>query len=414
MPTPPHDPALATNPTFTALLDAEAERQARVINLIASENEPSAAVRAACGHELQNKYAEGYPGRRYYAGCAVADDVERLAIRRACELFGAEHANVQPHSGSQANHAAYHALLKPGETILSLSLDHGGHLTHGSAVNFSFRNYTIHHYRLGADERIDMDAVARLATEHRPKVIVAGSSTYSREIDWAGFRVIADSVGARLLADMAHYAGLVAGGVYPSPVPHADVVTSTTQKTLRGPRGGLILCRAEFRKAIDRAVFPGCQGGPNLAIAAAKGIAFEEAATESFAAYARQVVVNAQAMAHEFDRAGYDVVSGGTDCHMFVVKLGPDLDGNTAQEFLEANDIIVNKQMVPNDPRPPKQCSGIRIGAATITTRGADEAEARAIARRVIGHLRDCAAMEPTASRGARIPPAAAVSRASR
>lgn len=383
-------------PKMADLLLLEAQRQARVINLIASENLPSPAVLAACGHVFQTKYAEGYPGRRYYAGCAVADQMEARSCELACELFGADYANVQPHSGTQANQGVYQALLDPGDKILSMDLAHGGHLSHGSKVNFSARDYKIAHYGVNADGFIDYDALDKIAREYQPKLIVAGASGYAPTIEWERFRRIATEVGALLLCDIAHYAGLIAGGAYPSPVAIADVCTFTTQKTLRGPRGGCIIGKKAYAKAIDRAVFPGCQGGPNLASIAAKGIAFEEALTPEFKTYAHQVVKNARAMAVEITKT-FPIVSGRTDCHMFTVDLRSlPVTGNDVQIYLEQRDIIVNKQMVPNDTRSPMQTSGIRIGTPFLTTQGWDETRCTDLAQRLVALIRETVAAAAT------------------
>ncbi|MDR5708679.1 MAG: serine hydroxymethyltransferase [Armatimonadota bacterium] len=358
------------------------ERQRLQLNLIASENYASRAVLEAQGSVLTNKYAEGYPGRRYYGGCVYVDRVERLAQERAKLLFGAEHANVQPHSGSQANFAAYFTVLRPGDRILAMDLAHGGHLTHGSSVNFSGRLFHVIPY--GVDprtERIDYDQIARLAREYRPRLIVAGATAYPRTYDFARLREIADEVGAYLLVDMAHFAGLVAGGVHPNPVPYADLVTSTTHKTLRGPRGGLILCRTELAREVDRAVFPFSQGGPLMHVIAAKAVCFHEAAQPAFRAYAAQVVRNAQTLAEELMRRGYHVTTGGTDNHLILVDLrNRNLTGKMAEASLGEAHIIVNKNMVPFDPQKPTVTSGIRIGTPAVTTRGMKEDEMRRIA----------------------------------
>ncbi len=367
------------------LLDDEIARQQRVINLIASENLPSQAVRDANAHPIISKYAEGYPNARYYGGCEVGDKIETRAIELACELFGCEGANVQPHSGTQANQAVYQGLLKPRGKILSLNLDHGGHLSHGSKVNFSYRYYQIAHYELGENEKLDYPIIERIASEFNPDLIIAGSSTYSRVIDWERFRFISDRVNSYFLADIAHYAGLIAGGVYPSPIQYCDAATLTTQKTLRGPRGGAILFKKSFRKAINKALFPGCQGGPNLATIASKGIAFEEALSDDFKQYAAKVVSNAKVMCQVL-REKFRIVSDGTDCHMFTVKL-EKFTGAVAEEELEKNNIIVNKQMIPNDPRPPKEASGIRIGTPYITTMGYTEKQAQDLAKKILNIL---------------------------
>ncbi len=355
-------------------IQGELKRQEDHIELIASENYASPRVLQAQGTVLTNKYAEGYPGKRYYGGCEYVDVVEQLAIERAKALFGADYANVQPHSGSQANQAVYLALLKPGETILGMSLAHGGHLTHGARVNFSGRLFSAVQYGVRLDSgEIDYDQVESLAREHRPKLIVAGFSAYSRVVDWRRFRAIADAVGAYFMVDMAHVAGLVAAGLYPNPVPIADVVTSTTHKTLRGPRGGLILAKAnpELEKKLDAVVFPGIQGGPLMHVIVAKAVAFKEAMEPEFRDYQRQVVENARAMASTLMAQGYRIVSGGTDNHLFLLDLTPKgLTGKQAEEALGRAHITVNKNAVPNDPQPPLVTSGIRIGTPAVTTRG--------------------------------------------
>ncbi|MCX8049578.1 MAG: serine hydroxymethyltransferase [Methylohalobius sp.] len=355
-------------------IQAELNRQEDHVELIASENYASPRVLQAQGTVLTNKYAEGYPGKRYYGGCEFVDAVERLAIERAKALFGAHYANVQPHSGSQANQAAFLALLEPGDTVLGMSLAHGGHLTHGARVNFSGRLFNAVQYGVCLDTgEIDYDQVEILAKEHRPKLIVAGFSAYSRVIDWQRFRAIADAVGAYLLVDMAHVAGLVAAGLYPNPVPVADVVTSTTHKTLRGPRGGLILARAnpEIEKKLGATVFPGIQGGPLMQVIAAKAVAFKEAMEPDFREYQKQVVENARIMAAVFMERGYKIVSGGTDNHLFLIDLSPrGLTGKQAEEALGQAHITVNKNAVPNDPKPPFVTSGIRVGTPAVTTRG--------------------------------------------
>lgn len=370
----------AVDPEIAALIQAEERRQADTVKLIASENYVSRAVLEATGSVLTNKYSEGYPGKRYYGGCEHADTVEQLAIDRAKQLFGATYANVQPHSGSQANAAAYLALVDPGDTILGMSLDHGGHLTHGSKVNFSGKLFKAVQYGLDPDSgEIDYAQVEQLAQEHRPRLIVAGFSAYSRVIDWARFRRIADSVGAYFLVDMAHVAGLVATGVYPSPLPHADVVTTTTHKTLRGPRGGLILsARADetLQKKLNSLVFPGTQGGPLVHVVAAKAVALLEALQPEFKAYQEQVVANARAMAGRLMERGYRIVSGGTDNHLFLVDLtDKDITGKDADAALGRAHITVNKNAVPNDPRPPFVTSGLRMGTPAVTTRGFREGE---------------------------------------
>lgn len=365
-------------------IQAESERQEAHIELIASENYTSPRVMEAQGSVLTNKYAEGYPGKRYYGGCEHVDVVEALAIDRAKELFGAAYANVQPHSGSQANSAVYMALVKPGDTVLGMSLAHGGHLTHGASVSFSGKIYNAVQYGLNPETGlIDYDDVERLAVEHKPKMIVAGFSAYSQYLDFARFREIADKVGAYLFVDMAHVAGLVAAGVYPDPMPHAHVVTTTTHKTLRGPRGGLILACADedIQKKLNSAVFPGGQGGPLMHVIAGKAICFKEAMSDEFRAYQQQVVKNAKAMAGVFIERGYDVVSGGTENHLFLVSLiKQDITGKDADAALGKAHITVNKNAVPNDPRSPFVTSGLRVGTPAVTTRGFGESECRDLA----------------------------------
>jgi len=377
---------------IAALLEAEQQRQATGLQLIASENFTSPAVMAAVGSVLTNKYAEGYPGKRYYGGNHVVDDIEALAISRVCDLFGADHANVQPHSGANANMCVYQALLSAGDTVLGLSLDHGGHLTHGSPVNASGMLYNFVSYGVGAEERIDMDVVRDLAREHRPKMIVAGTTSYPRRLDPEPFRAIADEVGALLLFDIAHLAGLVAGGAHPNPVPYADVVTFTTHKTLRGPRGGCILARAEHAAAIDKAVFPGWQGGPQENAIAGKAIAFREAASDEFREYAHRIVANASALAEALANEGFRMVSGGTDTHMIVVDLRPfddELTGKQAQSTLDLAGITLNKNTVPDDPRSPFVTSGVRIGTPSVTTQGMAPAEMPTIASLIARALRE-------------------------
>ena len=381
-------PANATiasfDPELQAALDAERARQEAHIELIASENYASPRVLEAQGTVLTNKYAEGYPGKRYYGGCEHVDVAEQLAIDRAKKLFGAAYANVQPHSGSQANAAAYLALINPGDTILGMSLDHGGHLTHGAKVNFSGKLFKAVQYGLNpATGEIDYDQVERLAQEHKPRLIIAGFSAYSRVVDWQRFRTIADSVGAYFLVDMAHIAGLVAAGVYPSPVQIADVTTTTTHKTLRGPRGGMILARdnEEIQKKLNSLVFPGTQGGPLMHVIAAKAVALLEALQPEFVTYQKQVVANARAMAAAFMKRNYKVVSGGTDNHLFLLDLiGRDITGKDADAALGRAHITVNKNAVPNDPRSPFVTSGLRIGTPAATTRGFKEAEVTEVA----------------------------------
>jgi glycine hydroxymethyltransferase len=371
------------DPVLAAAIAAERRRQEEHLELIASENYASPRVLEAQGSVLTNKYAEGYPGKRYYGGCEHVDVAEQLAIDRAKQLFGAAYANVQPHSGSQANAAVYLALLRPGDTLLGMSLDHGGHLTHGAKVNFSGKLFNAVQYGLdAASGEIDYAEVERLAREHRPKMIIAGFSAYSRVVDWGRFRAIADGIGAFLVVDMAHVAGLVAAGVYPNPVPVADVVTTTTHKTLRGPRGGLILARenAELHKKLNSMIFPGTQGGPLMHVIAAKAVAFLEALSPDFRAYQQQVVANARAMAAALQDRGYRIVSGGTDNHLFLLDLiGRDYTGKDADAALGRAHITVNKNAVPNDPRPPFVTSGLRIGTPATTTRGFREAEARQV-----------------------------------
>ncbi|MBK6968944.1 MAG: serine hydroxymethyltransferase [Candidatus Microthrix sp.] len=356
------------------LLAAELDRQQTGLQLIASENFASPAVMAATGTVLTNKYSEGYPKKRYYGGNAIVDDIEDLARDRVCALFGAEHANVQPHSGANANVAVYLAMLQAGDTVLGMSLDHGGHLTHGSPVNISGLFYNFVGYGLTpSDERIDYDAVRDLALEHRPKMIVAGATAYPRQIDPQIFRDIADEVGALFMFDAAHIAGLIAAGVHPNPVPVADIVTFTTHKTLRGPRGGTILCREEYAKAIDKAIFPGLQGGPLEHVIAAKAVAFREAADPSFADYGAAIVANAEALAEALAKQGFRLVSGGTDNHLLLVDLRPfdaELTGKVAQASLDAAGITLNKNTVPDDPRSPFVTSGVRIGTPAVTTQG--------------------------------------------
>ncbi|HRU01158.1 MAG TPA: serine hydroxymethyltransferase [Victivallales bacterium] len=370
------------DPEIASIIDSEKKRQSEGIELIASENFASPAVRAAQGSLLTNKYAEGYPGKRYYNGCDFVDDAESLAIKRACELFGAEAANVQPHSGSQANMAAYFALIQPGDTILAMDLAHGGHLTHGHPMNFSGMLYKIIPYGVSQEtETIDYENVAKLAEEHKPKVIVAGASAYPRILDFKKLREIADSVNAYLLVDMAHIAGLVAAGEHPSPVPYADIVTSTTHKTLRGPRSGLILCKEKYIKAVNSKVFPGLQGGPMMHTIAAKAICFKEAMSDDFKNYQRQVKKNANVLAEALSARGFRIVSGGTDNHLMLVDLRPKkTTGKIVAEILDKAGITVNKNMIPFDPEKPFVTSGIRIGTPAVTTRGMKEDEMLKIA----------------------------------
>jgi len=369
------------DPELFNAIQNETLRQEEHIELIASENYTSPRVMEAQGSQLTNKYAEGYPGKRYYGGCEYVDVVETLAIERAKQLFGATYANVQPHSGSQANSAVYMALLKPGDTVLGMNLAHGGHLTHGSPVNFSGRLYNIIPYGIDESGKIDYDEMERLAVEHKPKMMIGGFSAYSGIVDWARMREIADKIGAYLFVDMAHVAGLIAAGVYPNPVPYAHVVTSTTHKTLAGPRGGIILSAAddeELYKKLNSAVFPGGQGGPLMHVIAGKAVAFKEALEPEFKAYQQQVVKNAKAMVEVFLERGYKIVSGGTDNHLMLVDLiGRDLTGKEADAALGSANITVNKNSVPNDPRSPFVTSGVRIGTPAITRRGFKEAEAK-------------------------------------
>jgi glycine hydroxymethyltransferase len=374
------------------LINDEFDRQISGLQLIASENFTSPAVMRAVGSVLTNKYSEGYPGKRYYGGNQVVDSIEALAIERVKSLFGADHANVQPHSGANANMCVYQALLNQGDTVLGLSLDHGGHLTHGSPVNASGKLYNFKSYQTTpGDERIDMDQVRDLALEHRPRMIVAGTTSYPRRIDPAPFKEIADEVGAYFMYDAAHLAGLIAGGAYPNPVPYADVVTFTTHKTLRGPRGGCILAKAEHAAAIDKAVFPGWQGGPLEHVIAGKAIAFREAASPAFKQYAAQVVSNASALAEALAQNGFRLVSGGTDCHLMVVDLRPfdaEVTGKEAQAVLDLAGITLNKNTVPDDPRSPFVTSGVRIGTPSVTTQGMKEPEMAQIATFIARALR--------------------------
>lgn len=367
---------------YEAIL-SERKRQREHLEMIASENYASEAVMQAQGSLLTNKYAEGLPSKRYYGGCEFVDIVETLAIERLKTLYGAEHANVQPHSGAQANMAVFLALLKPGDAILGMDLSHGGHLTHGSKVNISGKYFNAFYYGLNKDtELIDYDQVASLARQVKPRLIIAGASSYPRVIEWWKFAEIAKEVGANFMVDMAHYSGLVAGGVYPNPVEYAQVVTSTTHKTLRGPRGGFILCKKELSKEIDRAVFPGTQGGPLMHVIAAKAVAFKEAMSDSFKAYARQVVSNARALAEELIKLGMKVVTNGTDSHIVLLDLrNLGITGKDAEDILGKANITVNKNAVPFDPLPPTKTSGIRLGTAALTTRGMKEDEMRLIAR---------------------------------
>ena len=379
------------DPEVYAACDRELHRQQQNIELIASENIVSEAVLLAAGTVLTNKYAEGYPGKRYYGGCQYVDEVENLARERACRLFGAEHANVQPHSGANANLAVFFALLKPGDTVLSMSLAHGGHLSHGSPVNISGTYFNIVPYEVDpVTERIDYEKVRELAKAHRPKLILAGASAYPRVIDFAVFREIADEVGAYLMVDMAHIAGLVAAGLHPNPVPYADVVTTTTHKTLRGPRGGMILCREQYAKQIDKAVFPGTQGGPLMHIIAAKAVAFGEALTDGFRAYQQQIVTNAATLAEELTARGIRLVSGGTDNHLMLIDLrDTGVTGKELEARLDAVHITANKNTVPNDPASPFVTSGLRVGTPAVTSRGFGKAEMAQIARFIDTVLHD-------------------------
>ena len=386
-----------TDPQVAEAIELELNRQRTHIELIASENFVSPAVMAAMGTCLTNKYAEGYPGKRYYGGCECVDIVEDLARKRACELFGAEHANVQPHSGAQANTAVYFAMLKPGDTVMGMSLSHGGHLTHGSPVNLSGSFFRFVPYGVSPEtEVIDYDEVRRLALENKPKLIVAGASAYPRIIDFKTLRAIADEVGALLMVDMAHIAGLVAAGEHPSPVPYADFVTTTTHKTLRGPRGGMILCKEEYAKAIDKAIFPGTQGGPLMHVIAAKAVSFAEALTDEFKTYQHQIILNAKAMERTFREEGVRMVSGGTDNHLLLLDFtGTEMTGKQMENLLEDANITVNKNTVPNETRSPFITSGIRVGTPAATSRGLKEAEMDRVARWIARILREGEAAVP-------------------
>jgi glycine hydroxymethyltransferase len=391
-------PLYEVDPEISNAIDNEVRRQHEGLELIASENFVSEAVLEAAGSVFTNKYAEGYPGKRYYGGCEFTDVVEELARERVKKLFGAEHANVQPHSGSQANQAAYAAVLKPGDTILGLNLAHGGHLTHGHPLNFSGKTYKVVPYGVTKEtETIDYDDLERIATAERPKLIIGGGSAYPRIIDFARMRQIAHKVGALYLVDMAHFAGLVAGGAHPSPVPHAHIVTSTTHKTLRGPRSGMILSKQEFAAAIDKVVFPGMQGGPLVHIIAAKAVCFLEASQPSFRDYARQVVANAKAMAETLAADGYRIVSGGTDTHLMLVDVfAKGMLGSEAEKALGEAGITVNKNAIPFDVNPPMKPSGVRIGTPAVTTRGMKEAEMRQISHWIaeaLDHRADAAVL---------------------
>ncbi|HSM28126.1 MAG TPA: serine hydroxymethyltransferase, partial [Thioalkalivibrio sp.] len=380
------------DPELWSAIENESRRQEEHIELIASENYASPRVLEAQGSVLTNKYAEGYPGKRYYGGCEFVDIAENLAIERAKQLYGADYANVQPHSGSQANAAVYMALLEPGDTVLGMSLAHGGHLTHGAKVNFSGKIYHAVQYGIDDQGLLDYDEIERLALEHRPKMIVAGFSAYSRVMDWARFRAIADQVGAYLMVDMAHVSGLIAAGVYPNPVPHAHVVTSTTHKTLRGPRGGIILAKSnpDLEKKFQSLVFPGTQGGPAMHVIAAKAVAFKEALEPAFRTYQEQVIANARTMADTLIERGYSIVSGGTDNHLFLLSLiDKGMTGKAADAALGAANITVNKNAVPNDPQSPFVTSGIRIGTPAVTTRGFGQPECRDLANWIADVLDD-------------------------
>ena len=384
-------PLAEVDPAIAEVLSQELGRQQRTLEMIASENFVPQAILECQGSVLTNKYAEGYPGKRYYGGCEYVDIAEQLAIDRAKELFGAEHANVQAHSGAQANNAVYMALLEPGDTFLGLALDHGGHLSHGMKINISGTLYKPVPYHVRKDDLlVDMDEVAALAEEHKPKLIIAGWSAYPRRLDFAAFRQIADSVGAKLMVDMAHFAGLVAAGEHPNPVPYADVVTTTIHKTLCGPRSGMILCKEEHAKAIDKAIFPGQQGGPLMHTIAAKAVALHIAASEQFRARQRQTIANAQAFAAGLEDGGVPVLTGGTDVHLVLVDLTPTgLDGQTAEDRLDAVGITVNRNAIPFDPRPPMNPSGLRIGTPALTTRGLVEEDMTEIASVIATALSD-------------------------
>ena len=380
---------LERDPEVAAAIQREMDRQQRSLNLIASENYASRPVLDTSGTVLTNKYAEGYPGRRYYGGCDFVDVAETIAIDRAKRLFGADHANVQPHSGTQANQAAYAALLQPGDTVMGLRLDQGGHLSHGSPVNFSGKTYNFVAYGVDREsELIDFDEVERLAREHRPKAILAGYTAYARTVDFARFRAIADEVGATFIVDIAHIAGLVAGGAHPSPFPHAQLVTTTTHKTLRGPRGAMILSNADQATAVDRAVFPNNQGGPFMHVIAAKAVCFGEALDPRFAQYATRVVENARVLAHVLAAAGLRIVSGGTDTHLFLLDVTPmELTGRQAEETLGAVGIYLNRNAIPYDTRPPRVTSGVRVGTAALTTRGMGPEEIATVGRLIVRAL---------------------------
>ncbi len=398
-----HESLVAADPLVFDAIQKEKSREHEKILLIASENYVSLPVLEALGSVFTNKYAEGYPGRRYYGGCEYADIVENLAIERAKAIFGADHVNVQPHSGSQANMAVYFSMLKPGDTILGMSLNHGGHLTHGASVNFSGMLYKHVPYGVNKDGYIDYDDVRRLAREHRPRMIIVGASAYSRVIDFRQFGDIAKEVGAWLMADIAHIAGLIAAGLHPSPVPHADFVTTTTHKTLRGPRGGMIMCRAEYAKAVDKLIFPGIQGGPLVHAIAAKAVALKEAMSGEFKAYQQRVVDNARTLAEGLVSHGFRIISGGTDNHLMLVDLtGKGITGKEAEEALDRAGITANKNAIPYDERPPAVTSGIRLGTPCVTTRGMGTAEMKVIAdliNSVINNSGDQTAMAENAEK---------------
>jgi glycine hydroxymethyltransferase len=386
------------DPALYKAIKGEIEREAYTLELIASENMVSEAVLEAQGSVLTNKYAEGYPGKRYYGGCEFVDVAETLAIERAKKLFGAEHVNVQAHSGTSANLAVYLSVMNLGDTLMGLSLAHGGHLSHGHPLNFSGKYFKVVGFTVRQDtEQVDYDEAERLAVEHKPKLICVGASAYSRVFDWKRFRAICDKVGAIYMADIAHYAGLIAAGVYPSPVPYCDFVTTTTHKTLRGPRGGMIMCKAQYAPALDKLIFPGAQGGPLMHVIAAKAAAFQEALTPAFKKYQQQILVNARALAKELAAQGFRIVSGGTDCHMFLLDLRPkNITGAEAEKLLDHAGITVNKNAIPYDPQKPMIASGIRIGTPAITTRGLKEKDMAKVARWIhdaITHREDAAAI---------------------
>ena len=393
---------LSTDPEIAALIDQERDRQEMGLELIASENFTSNAVLQATASVFTNKYAEGYPGKRYYGGCEFVDEVERLARRRLLDLFGAEHANVQPHSGSQANQAVYFAVLKPGDRILGMDLAHGGHLTHGHPLNLSGILYSVHGYGVSREsERIDYDRLEALAQEVRPKLIISGASAYSRTIDFERIGAVARAVGALHMADIAHIAGLVAAGLHPSPIPHADFVTSTTHKTLRGPRSGIVMCRKEHAKAVDRALFPGLQGGPLVHVVAAKAVAFLEAAAPAFKAYQQRIVENTRTLCATISEGGFRIVSGGTDNHVFLIDVfSQGLTGSQAEKALEAIAVTVNKNAIPFDANPPMVASGVRVGTAALTTRGMGVPEMRTIGGLMVKALRS--ATDASAAAGLR------------